>query len=111
MKHLFKVIDFYVDRDTNILTVDLDCNRCHIPLNQFENWLDRTDRLDWTKDWADHDGDHCQVSGKYSISEYWGIYWGCIHKDIYDFIVINYTNPMQGIIDSINEITSEYAAR
>ena len=43
MKALFKVLDFYRDQDTNILTVDLDCNRCHIPLAQFEKWLDRTD--------------------------------------------------------------------
>ena len=108
MKQLFTVLDFNRDQDTNILTVDLDCNRCHIPLKKFEKWLDRTDRLDWVHDWSDHNGDHCQETGRYNISQYWEMSAKQINKDIYEFIVIHFVNPFKGIIDSINEITAEY---
>ena len=111
MKALFKVLDFYRDQDTNILTVDLDCNRCHIPLSQFEKWLDRTDRLEWVHDWSDNTGEHCQETGRYSISQYWQMSAKQIQHDIYEFIVIHFTNPLQGIINSLNQITNEYAAR
>lgn len=112
MKALLKIIDFNVDRDDNALTVELNThNTCHIKLDQFEQWLERTDRLEWVRDWADHDGDHCQVTGKYSFKEYWAIYRGSIHQDIYDFIVINFIDPVKGIKDSITKITNEYAGQ
>lgn len=110
MKPLLKIIDFNVDKDDNALTVELNThNTCHIKLDQFEQWLERTDRLEWVRDWADHDGDHFQVTGKYSFKEYWAIYRGSIHQDIYDFIVINFIDPVKGIKDSITKITNEYA--
>lgn len=100
----FEITEYNVDRDCNVLCADLSTgHRCHIQLDQFENWLNSTDRLEWVNDWADHDGDHCMVSGKYSIAEYWGIYWGCIHKDIQDFIQINFIDSFENLTTKITE--------
>ena len=113
MKTLFEVIDYNVDRDCNLLFVALSTdNNCYIPLDQFEKWLKRSDRLEWSHDWSDHDGEHCQVSGKWTIQEYWEQYHELfLKKDIYDFIVIHFTDPFKDIQNSITKITTEYAAR
>lgn len=112
MKTLFEVIDYNVDRDCNLLFVALSTeNNCYIPLRKFERWLDRTDRLDWVHDWSDQNGDHCQETGRYKISQYWEMSSRQIHQDIYEFIVIHFVDPFQGIIDSITEITNEHARK
>lgn len=110
MKTLFKILDFNVDSDINCLHVELDTDhKCHIPLDQFEKWLERTDRLAWTHDWSDHNGEHCQETGQYTIDQYWDMSAKFIKHDIYEFIVINFIDPIKGIKDSITKITSEYA--
>lgn len=111
MKTLMKVIDYHMDRDENALTVELDSNTCHIPLDQFEAWLERTDRLYWVHDYADHTGEHCQEHGQYTPEQYWQMSFQYIAHDIYEFIVINFIDPVKGIQDCITKITSEYAAR
>jgi len=107
MKKQFKVIDFNKDQFTNILTVDLDCNRCHIPLDKFEKWLGSTDKLNWVHDWSDHDGEHCQESGRYNISQYWDMSQKQIQHDIYDFIDIHFVS--NNFVNQFTKTTSEYA--
>lgn len=109
MKTLMKIIDFNLDRDDNQITVDLDTNRCFIPLDQFESWLKRTDRLQWVHDYSDYTGEHCQDTGEYSFDQYWQMAQAYIKHDIYEFIVINFIDPIKGIKDSITNITTEYA--
>lgn len=110
MKTLMKIIDFNLDRDDNQLTVELDQYKsCQINLGQFEGWLKRTDRLQWIHDWADHDGDHCQDQGEYTLDQYWQMADAYIKHDIYEFIVINFIDPIKGIKNSITNITNEYA--
>lgn len=109
MKTLMKIIDFNLDRDDNQITVDLDTNRCFIPLDQFEAWLKRTDRLQWVHDYSDYTGEHCQDTGEYSFDQYWQMAQAYIKHDIYEFIVINFIDPIKGIKDSITNITTEYA--
>jgi hypothetical protein len=110
MKTLMKIIDFNLDRDDNQLTVETDKYRsCQINLEQFEAWLKRTDRLQWIHDWSDHDGGHCQENGEYSLDQYWQMADAFIKHDIYEFIVINFIDPIKDIKHSITKITHEYA--
>jgi hypothetical protein len=112
MKALMKIVDFYLDREDNQLTVDLDTdNRCYIQVDQFEAWLKRTDRLQWVHDYADYTGEHCQDTGEYSLDQYWQMAQAYIKHDIYEFIVIHFVDPFKGIKDSITKITTEYATR
>jgi hypothetical protein len=111
MKTLFEITEYNVDRDCNVLCVDLSTeHRCHIPLTQFEKWLQRTDRLSWVHDWSDHDGEHCQETGEYSTEQYWEMSTAFIKHDIYEFIVIHFvSDAFKDIKDSITKITHEYA--
>lgn len=112
MKTLFEIIDYNADTDCNVLTVDLSTdNRCHIPLDKFQAWLKPTDRLQWVHDWSDHDGDHCQETGEYSLDQYWQMAHAFIKHDIYEFIVIHFVDPFKGIKNSITKMTTEYAGQ
>jgi hypothetical protein len=113
MKRLFEIVDYNKDAESNLITVEVETNtshnRCYLPLTTFENWLNRTDRLNWIHDWSDQCGSHCQETGKYSINSYWEMANAYIKADIYDFIVIHFVNPFSDIPNAINQITKEYA--
>ena len=103
---LFSINGFERCEDNNILTVYTDKNTCHLPLKDFERWLKKTDRLKWIEDWSDHDGEHCQESGEYTLSQYWDMGSRFVSSDIYDFIVIHFVNPFKS--ESLNKILKHY---
>jgi len=109
MKTLFEIIDFIAERNLNSLTVELENTTCEIPLSKFEDWLHRTDRLNWVHDWSDHSGEHCQESGTYTLDQYWDMSHQYIAHDIYTYILINFVDPFKDIKNSITKITAEYA--
>jgi hypothetical protein len=110
MKTLMQIIDFNLDREENQLLVELDQYKsCQIKLSQYEAWLKRTDRLEWVSDYADYTGSHCQETGEYSLDQYWDLPQDYIKHDIYEFIVINFIDPIKDIKNSITKITHEYA--
>jgi hypothetical protein len=109
MKTLFEIIDFIAERNLNSLTVELENTTCEIPLSKFEDWLQRTDRLNWVHDWSDHTGEHCQESGTYTLDQYWDMSHKYIAHDIYTYILINFVDPFKDIKNSITKITAEYA--
>jgi hypothetical protein len=102
---LFAINGFERCEDT--LTVYTDKNTCHIPLQDFEKWLKRTDRLQWIEDWSDHTGEHCQESGEYTLSQYWDMGARFISVDIYDFIVIHFVNPFENLTKTLKQIQSQ----
>lgn len=110
MKTLFKIVDFAVEHDDNEIIAHLDTEHvCHIPLDKYQDWLKRTDRLQWVHDYSDHTGEHCQDTGEYTIDQYWEMADAFIKHDIYEFISIHFIDPFTGIKESIIKITREYA--
>lgn len=107
MSKLFTVLDFNKDETSNKLCVEITNHSLEIPLNQFNTWLKRTDRLHWVHDYTDHNGEHVQETGEYTFDTYWGMAWNYIAHDIYEFVV-NFIDPTKGI-NSINQILSTYA--
>lgn len=112
MKTLFEIIDFAVEHDDNEIIAQLDTQHvCHIPLNKFQAWLKRTDRLEWINDSSDHNGDHVQHAGTYTLDQYWQLDTAWIKRDLYEFIAIHFIDPFTGIKESIIKITREYAGQ
>lgn len=97
MNRLFNIIEYNID--SNVLTVELDTpNRCHIPLDRFESWLKKSDRLQWVNDYSDASGEHCQETGEYSLEQYWELPSALIKNDIYDFIVIHFVSIKETLL-------------
>lgn len=97
MKTLFEIIDFITERNLNSLTVELENNTCEIPLSKYEDWLQRTDRLNWVHDWSDHTGEHCQETGTYTLDQYWKMSSRHIAHDIYSFILAHFLDAIKDV--------------
>lgn len=95
--------DFTKDTRNNLLTVDTDKETCHINLSDFEAWLDRTDRLDWESNHADHTGSHVQSSGRFNMEDYWESPY--VTGDISDYITIHFVDAFNLQL-SLNKILS-----
>lgn len=102
------ILHYERDINTNILSVQLESNTCHIPLIAFERWLIQSDKLSWVHDWSDESGQHCQETGEYTIEQYWDMGMRHIKADIYDFFVIHKFITPQPIEKSLNIICNEY---
>lgn len=78
-----KVISVYITKE--------GCKR--ISREDFENWLERTDRLSYiTEVTPDHTGEpQGGEVGEFTLDEYWDLPQDYINKDLSDYIVFN--NP------------------
>lgn len=105
MTQLFKVVSFERNVEQNELFVELETNNVWIPLNQFEKWLADSDRLYWEHNYSDHNGDHVQECGLYTIDQYWQMASIYILNDIYEYFIVNkFVDPFAGIKNSITKI-------
>lgn len=64
-----------------------------IPRQKFEDWLKRTDRIEYCLDGVDSFGDHEQITGVIPIDAYYSDYRERAVNDLYDYIIINHTDP------------------
>lgn len=77
-----------------------------IPQDKFEWWLRVNNKLDWTMDTSDHQGEHQQFFGTMSLGEYWDGDKHYIHKDLYEYITshpikkdgVVFTNSLESIL-------------
>jgi hypothetical protein len=78
--------------------------------NGYEDWLHESGKLEWCQDWSDETGAHQQLTGTFTIEEYWSnfkekeilkditeyvnkIY--AKHKDTLNKIIVNATEKTQ----------------
>jgi hypothetical protein len=95
MNKLFKIIETNVHKEEIevFLQKGEDEKGLFIPRQAFEDWLIRTDRLEKCDDYVIA-GEHEQHVFKVPIDQYYLDFSNeRIESDLYDYIVINYTDP------------------
>ena len=94
-----KVIDVYITNRDNPL---------HIDREEFESWLDNTERLEFITDVvADHNGEpKGGITGKMTLAEFWDSEWDVITNDIIEFIIYHQPASFFDLKKSIDKVTS-----
>lgn len=72
----------------------------------FEKWLEDSDRLEFTSVMPDHTGEPKETTTTMSISAYWGEWHA--YNDLYDYIIVKKMVDPFDIQDSLNSILSDY---
>ena len=100
-KRIFVQVSFPDDREGKEIKIGRD---------NFERWLDNTDRLEWVCDTSDWSGEHQQKTGKAKPYEYWEKFsFDQISQDLYDYILIKNAGDVFGDIQAALEgILSDY---
>ena len=71
--------------------------------NDFEKWLQDTDRLEWINVTADHNGEPVEKTGVMTLAEYWdGDY---INEDIIEYIIYHQPASFFDLKKSIDKCT------
>lgn len=79
--------------------------------NEFEKWLEDSDRLNWENNDREYRGEHIQQGGKIPIWVYWEEYQTYHAKDMYDFLLVSkigFERLMKGVYDGIESICKDY---
>jgi len=69
------IVDIEIDNRTDGIHIDLivsngKIKRYIVSHQNFREWLEDNDRLEWTKDDSDHNGSHVQESGTWGYVDY-----------------------------------------
>lgn len=105
MNQLFQISHFY--RSSKWIVVYIRGQQASYNVNRedFEQWLERTDRLEWINVTPDYSGEPVEETGTYTMKEYWALPSWQIERHLYEHIIYSQSDGYFDLKKSIDKVT------
>ena len=99
-------IEEYNRFNGEILAETVDGRQWPIQEADFERYLERNGRLDWELNYADHEGEHIQQTGKMDLEEYFETDPKFVRLDLETYLESKYL--VKNVTGYINDMVSRF---